>query len=518
MAYLFEKLLNRSVLTIFWLAILFCSTFADAQNTSENIPDPITAALIHAKLPEESISFSVIRINPKSKLNRSIAWQENQAMNPASTMKLVTTLGALDILGPQYRWHTNVYTNGVISQGVLQGNLYLQGSGDPKFIPEELLKITENLRQQGIHTIDGDLIFDKSAYSSDVKLSAPNDQESQRSYNVTPDPLLYAFQTLSFNVEVKNGVAKISYTPHLANLNIVNKLKPVNGPCKDWWQTTKKSMTNKNGQWYAQFSGFVSKKCEEMHWNVVSIGPEEFLSQGIIASWEEAGGHWKKLPITELGKVPASAKILVSHQGITLGEAVIDVNKFSNNVMARQIFLSLSLEKNGKPANTNDSEKIIKEWLKKNRLNMPNLVLQNGSGLSDIERISSKEMSSLLEYSLRSKNTDIFLNSLPVAGVDGTMKHRLIESLKQIFVTNANASSSTFTPDNSLPLTLQKTGAYIKTGTLSNVRAISGFVVSRTGQVYAVSSFINHINAAKGGLAVQDALLNWLLEDGPDKS
>ena len=139
MAYLFEKLLNRSVLTIFWLAILFCSTFADAQNTSENIPDPIKAALIHAKLPEESISFSVIRINPKSKLNRSIAWQENQAMNPASTMKLVTTLGALDILGPQYRWHTNVYTNGVISQGVVQGNLYLQGSGDPKFIPEELL-------------------------------------------------------------------------------------------------------------------------------------------------------------------------------------------------------------------------------------------------------------------------------------------------------------------------------------------------------------------------------------------
>ena len=518
MAYFLKKLLNQSLLLALSCQVLAYSLNSHAQNLSESIPEPVKSSLIHAKLPPEAISFSVTRINSKNKSNRNTAWQENIPMNPASTMKLVTTLGALDILGSQYRWNTNVYTNGSVNQGVLQGNLYWQGSGDPKLIPEELSQMMDTLRQQGIHTIDGDLFFDKSAYSTDVKLSAPNDQEFQRSYNVSPDPLLYAFQTLSFNIEAKNGAASITYTPHLANLKVLNKLKIVNGACKDWSQTVKKSIVKKDGQWLANFSGFISKNCDEIHWNVVPIGADEFLSQGIIAAWEDAGGRWKKIPNTHLEKLPLSAKVLISHQGITLGEAVVDVNKFSNNVMARQIFLTLSLEKNGKPASTNESEKIIKEWLKRNRLNMPNLVLQNGSGLSDIERISSKEMSSLLEYSLKSKHIETFLNSLPIAGVDGTMKHRLIERLKQIFMNNAQASGSAFTPDTSLPLPLQKTGAYIKTGTLSNVRAISGFVVSRSGQVYAVSSFINHLNAAKGGVAVHDALLNWLLEDGPDKS
>lgn len=492
------------------------ATQATAQSTTDSIPSSVKKALANAKLPESAFSYSVVRISNKNN-GITAAWQPNAGMNPASTMKLVSTLAALDLLGPQYRWHTNIYTNGVVHQGVLHGNLYWQGTGDPKLIPEELSKIMAELRGQGINTINGNLIFDRSAYATDVKTTAPEDGESQRAYNVIPDPLLYAFQTLSFSIQNGNGDPEVTYSPHLANLTIDNKLKSSPGSCNDWRKLAKTSIQKiGSNSWTAFFSGKIPKSCGDIIWNVVALNPDDFLSQGILAAWEESGGNWRQTPEVQLGKVPSSAKLLLSHQGITLGDAVKDINKLSNNVMARQLFLTIPLEKLGKPANTRDGERLVKEWLKKNQLHMPELVIENGSGLSNIERISTRSMTQLLEYSVKSKNHELFINSLPVAGTDGTMKNRLIDRLKKVFISQANAVNL-FNPDSSMPATLQKTGALIKTGSLAQVRAISGFVVSQSGQVYAVASFINHPNAPGGGVSVQDALLAWLLEDGPEK-
>lgn len=514
------KILRNYFLKI--LTFIYClgvsSAPVFAQNKPlENIPGSVKKALANAKLPESALSFSVLRISNKN-AEPVAAWQPTSSMNPASTMKLVTTLAALDILGPQYRWRTNIYTNGVIHQGVLHGNLYWQGTGDPKLVPEELSKIMADLRAQGINTINGNLIFDRSAYSADLKNTAPEDGESHRPYNVSPDALLYAFQTLSFNIQSSSGDPLITYSPHLANLNVDNKLKSTTGSCGDWTKFAKTGISKTSpNNWTASFSGKLSKSCGDIIWNVVALNPDDFLSQGIMAAWEEAGGEWRQAPEVQQGKVPSSAKLLLSHQGITLGDAVKDINKFSNNVMARQVFLTIPLEKNGSPANTKDGEKLVKEWLKKNKINMPELVIENGSGLSNIERISTKSMTQLLDFSVRSRNHELFINSLPVAGTDGTMRNRLIDRLKKIFMSHANANVS-FNPDQTLPQALQKTGAFIKTGSLAQVRSIAGFVVSQSGNVYAVASFINNPNAPGGGVGVQDALLSWLLEDGPEKT
>jgi D-alanyl-D-alanine carboxypeptidase/D-alanyl-D-alanine-endopeptidase (penicillin-binding protein 4) len=176
---------------------------------------------------------------------------------------------------------------------------------------------------------------------------------------------------------------------------------------------------------------------------------------------------------------------------------VYDINKFSNNVMARQLMLTLALEKMGKPASTKNGELVIQSWLKGLELQFPELVIENGSGLSRNEAISAEHMTQLLVAARNLSIADTFYNSLPIAGTDGTMKNRLMEHLRKFLHLK------------------KKPEARIKTGALVDVRAISGYVMSKSGRMYAVTSFINHPNALRG-LEAHDQLLAWLLNDGPD--
>jgi len=187
----------------------------------------------------------------------------------------------------------------------------------------------------------------------------------------------------------------------------------------------------------------------------------------------------------------------LQYEGISLGDDVQDINKYSNNVMARQLLLTLALEKMGKPATTANGDLVIKDWLSKNGLIFSGLVIENGSGLSRNEAISAGQMNQLLLTARNLPVAEVLYNSLPIAGVDGTMRNRLMTQLRKF-------------------LHLQKKPeARIKTGSLSDVRAISGYVISKSGKMYAVTSFINHPNAWKG-LDAHDQLLSWLLEDGPE--
>ena len=186
----------------------FAANFAVAQTIADNkpsqvIPIPVLKSLEKNQIPLDKISISVIevsKVNTEVSSQELIDWRSNLGMNPASTIKLLTTLTALDILGPQYRWITKVFTDGILNQGTLKGNIYLQGTGDPKLVPEELARMMKSLRDLGIQRIDGDLIFDRSAYSPSVMEHDTIDGESLRAYNVPPDPLLYAFRTLSFQL------------------------------------------------------------------------------------------------------------------------------------------------------------------------------------------------------------------------------------------------------------------------------------------------------------------------------
>lgn len=494
-------------------------------NKAQNLPEVVAKAIKKSGIPEQSVSISIDKISPskqEGKLFSPVAvvdWQENTSMNPASTMKLLTSLAAMEILGSQYRWKTDLLTNGKIQNGLLKGDLLVRGSGDPKLIPEEINKMLLNLKSMGIKRIDGQIILDRSAYESSVKQTSFSDNEPTRSYNVAPDALLFAFNSFSFLFypNVDSDLVVIKQTPRMSNFNIINNLKIHEGICADWKKDIAMSLTSsKNGSWTAVFDGAYPSGCQNATWNVVASDSDSFFIQSFIAAWEDIGGTWVKKPTLKNHDPKAVFKPIIAHLGIPLYESIKDINKLSNNVMARQVMLTMALEKTGKPSNTNKSINIIKDWLMSNQLNMPELVIENGSGLSRIERINSKHLNQVLLLGLNSTSKDYFLESLPIAGFDGTMRHRLLDKLRK-YVPNKKEITSLEKNTIEFPAGLRKYGAYIKTGSLVDVRSISGYVVSRSGNVYAVTSIINDPNA-RNGRAIHDTVLSWLLDDGPSSS
>ena len=495
-----------------WLLLhpqAYCADLTPQENAAQYIPKAVAVSLEKNQIPKEAISISVVEIEPgragKITAKTEVDWRSKQAMNPASTMKLITTLTGLDVLGPQYRWRTNVYTDGLISQGTLKGNLYLQGTGDPKLVPEELAKMMKAIQNLGIQKIDGNLFFDRSAYAPGVMEHNTIDGESLRAYNVPPDPLLYAFRTLSFQIG-KSRTADfidIGYTPALSQLKVINQMQLVDQSCDSWKSNLRFNLDPEgdgsatNQALTALFSGSFPKACKGVNYNVVALDANTFLTQGFAAAWELAGGTWAQAPIGKSGTIPLAARLLLQFEGIPLADDVQDINKYSNNVMARQLMLTLALEKIGKPASTENGERVIQSWLKGLGLQFPELVIENGSGLSRNEAISAEHMTQLLVAARNLSVADTFYNSLPIAGTDGTMRNRLMAHLRKFLHLK------------------KKPEARIKTGSLADVRAISGYVMSKSGKMYAVTSFINHPNAWRG-LEAHDQLLAWLLDDGPE--
>lgn len=503
-----SKYFNFTFQTILLIGLSLFPCFSSANEFRNAIPQIVATSLERNQIPKDSVSIAVIEIEP-SQTGKHIAknildWRASQSMNPASTMKLVTTLSGLDILGPKYRWNTNIYTDGLIRQGILKGNLYLQGTGDPKLVPEELAKLMKEIKNLGIQKIDGNLFFDRSAYSPSVMEHNTIDGESLRAYNVPPDPLLYAFRTLSFQLG-KSRTADfidISYTPTLSGLKVDNQMQLVDRSCDNWKAGIRFNLNldegaTTNQPLVAQFSGAFPNTCKGVNYNVVALDANTFLTQGFTAAWEQAGGVWAQPPTGKNGAVPLAARLLLQFEGITLGEDVQDINKYSNNVMARQLMLTLALEKMGKPATTANGDLVIQSWLKQNNLDFSSMVIENGSGLSRNEAISAANLNQLLLTARNLPVGDIFYNSLPIAGTDGTMRNRLMTQLRKFLHLK------------------KKPEARIKTGSLADVRAISGYVLSKSGKMYAVTSFINHPNAWRG-LEAHDQLLTWLLEDGPE--
>lgn len=455
------------------------------------LPAGVTAALRHAHIPLAATSFYVIKVGAPAP---RASWNAQAPMNPASTMKLVTTFAGLQLLGPAYRWQTSLYADGQPGpDGTINGNVYLRGQGDPKLVPEEMAKLVATARSAGAATINGDLVLDRSFFDTAIDNGSTIDGETQRAYNVSPDALLYAFKTLSFTLtpDPASETVAVSVTPALAQLKLDNRLALSRGKCGDWRARANPLITPQpDGTVLASFDGSYAADCGEHVVNIAALSHNEFAWGGFVAEWQAAGGHFTHLPALRMGRAPRGAFLLARHYGQPLSEIVRDINKYSNNVMARQLYLTIGAEVDrGGPASTARSAKVVQRWLSRQGLDMPDLVLDNGSGLSREERISAYDMSRLLQQALASDVGPVLIDSLPILGVDGTLRNRL---------TRAGAAGN----------------AYMKTGTLSDVRALAGYVDALNGERYVVVSYINHANASAGQQA-HDALLQWVYQGAP---
>lgn len=443
---------------------------------SAELPPSITRALQEAGIPLRSVAVVVQGVDADHAL---ISHNAMQAMNPASAMKLVTTYAALELLGPAYTWKTEALADTPAIKGNLSGDLYLRGSGDPRLALEQFWLLLRQLRARGIAHIGGDLVLDRSAFAVPVHNPAEFDNEPLRPYNAGPDALLVNLKSLRLMLipdTVQNAVGVIAETPS-DDLRIDNRLVLTRDACGDWRERIKVKADNEG----IELAGSLSANCGDKALNLSPWSADVQVERLFRALWRELGGslHGKARD----GLAPASARILAVQESPPLSEVVREINKYSNNVMARQLFLTLAAER---PATTEGARRRLGEWLDDKKLKLPALVIDNGSGLSRSERISAEGLSQLLLAAWKSPVMPELMSSLPLAGIDGTLKKRL---------GNSAATGR----------------AHLKTGYLDGVRAIAGYVLDSNDQRWVVVFLINDPKSRLGKPAM-DALLRWVAE------
>ena len=444
---------------------------------AQPLPASVDAELRRAAIPLAAAGVLVQEVGAAQPL---LSVNARQALNPGSLMKLVTTLAALDLLGPAYTWKTLAASTVPVGE-VLQGDLYLKGSGDPKLVLESFWLLLRQLRQRGVREIRGDLVIDRSAFTVAPHDPGRFDADPLRPYNVGPDALLVNFKTimLRFVPDARGRSVRVLAEPLLGATLVPPRLDE--SACGDWRAALKADFSN---PLRPVFAGSYARSCGERTWPVALFNPNDYLERLFRQLWAEAGGSFTG-QLRE-GVMPAEATVLAERESPALAEVVRDINKFSNNVMARQLYLTLPIELERQPGSTERAERILRNWLEQRNLGMPELVIENGSGLSRLERISAASLGRLLLAAFAAPVMPEFVASLPLVGIDGTMRRRLI--------TRGAAGR-----------------AHIKTGSLNDVRAIAGYVLGLSGKRYVVVAMVNHANAGAAQVAF-DALLNWVAE------
>jgi D-alanyl-D-alanine carboxypeptidase/D-alanyl-D-alanine-endopeptidase (penicillin-binding protein 4) len=453
---------------------------------ASDLPAPVAQALKHAGIPQAATALWIGEVDAAKP---RLAVNARTALNPASTMKLVTTYAALDLLGPAYAWKTEAFASGALNDGVLTGDLHLRGGGDPKLTYDQFGRLLRQIRNRGVREIRGDLVLDRSAFAISAVDPARFDSQPMRPYNVAPDALLVNFKavTLQLIPDPANKTLTVALEPAPTNLDLVNQVRLGNGNgCGDWKERLRADTFSHGTTTRLVLTGVFPQSCGEQRWNIAVMEHPQFVLGVFLQLWAELGGSLTG-GVRE-GAVPADARALAVLPSPTLAEVVRDINKFSNNVMARQLFLTLGMEAGRRPASAEDADAAIRSWLDARGLGIPELVLENGSGLSRRERISAEGLGRVLQAAWKSSVMPELIASLPVTATDGTMKKRL----KQ----NGVAGQ-----------------AHIKTGSLEGVRSIAGYVLDKTGRRWIVVFFVNHANAAAAQPA-QDALLQWVYERG----
>ncbi|MES3013599.1 MAG: D-alanyl-D-alanine carboxypeptidase/D-alanyl-D-alanine-endopeptidase [Pseudomonadota bacterium] len=466
-------MLLRSVLCAALALLIPVPSFA----TSDALPAPVSAALERAKVPRESV---VAMVQDVGSAHPRLVWQADQPVNPASLMKLLTTYAALELLGPAWTWATPVWLQGTLRDGVLDGNLVIKGTGDPKLVLERMWLLLRRVQQLGVREIRGDIVLDRSAFIVPEQNPADFDGEALRPYNVRADALMLNYKAIvfTFTPDAARGIATISTDPPLAGVRVDTSVPLTASACDDWRSPLRADFSD---PLRLRFAGSYAASCAEKTWAIAWADPERYNARALLGMWKEIGG---RIGGTVRDGVAPGTPPTFESVSPALAEVIRDINKYSNNVMAQQLFLTLGLTQRN--AGTPEAAReVIRQWSKE-RLGSASaaLVIDNGSGLSRESRISAQLLARLLLTAWASPVMPELIASLPVAGIDGTLKRSRA--------------------------TLGR--AHLKTGSLRDVAGIAGYVLANSGRRYVVVAIANHANANAARPAF-DALVQWVAND-----
>ncbi|WP_459205155.1 D-alanyl-D-alanine carboxypeptidase/D-alanyl-D-alanine endopeptidase [Pseudomonas sp. MLB6B] len=432
-----------------------------AAPVNTTLSPKVQKALATNKLQDSALSLVLLPLDGQG---TPTVFNADVSVNPASTMKLVTTYAALELLGPTYQWKTEFYTDGTLSNGVLNGNLYLKGGGDPKLNMEKLWLLMRDLRANGVRTITGDLVLDRSHFVQ-PNLPAFDDDggDVNKPFLVKPDSLLVNLKALRFVARNDGGKVTVAVEPPIASIRIDNQVKAV--ASKQCSGDVRYNPVSGPDGMSVVVSGQLGDGCNSQTYLSLLDHPT-YAAGAVRAIWNELGGSIQGRDRVET--VPKNARLLARAFSPDLAEVIRDINKYSNNTMAQQLFLSIGArfrtDADGDDARA--AQRVIRQWMAKKGITSPHLVMENGSGLSRAERVSTREMAMLLQAAWKSPYAAEFMSSMPLVGMDGTMRKRL-------------------------KTTALRGEGHIKTGTLNTVRAIAGFTRDSNGKTWAVSAILN---------------------------
>jgi len=520
---------------------LFLLCLITTRAVASTLPESVSAALKRAHIPLSSVSIVVQETGAPKPL---VSLNADRAINPASTMKLLTTIAALETLGPAYRWKTEAYLDGKLENGVLRGDLVFKGYGDPKLTVEQFWMWLHELRQRGLREIRGDIVLDHSFFEAVKQDPAKFDHDPTRAYNVGTNALLLNFNAIHLHL-VPNGHATTALLePDLDGYTVVNRITTSTKLHCGGEDAYKAHLDGHN----IVLEGSIPAGCGEADDYFSLLPQNEYFFAVFSALWKQLGGTVQG-QLRE-GIAPADQVPFARYVSPPLAEVIRDINKFSNNTMARQLFLTLgaaeqenanqssgglltadskdrrdefsspqafnedSLHARQEGGDTADSElaiasppdtrplsglgagidtpaaniarsiAAIQQWLNTQHLQFPELVLENGAGLSRRERISARHIAELLQRAMSSPFQAELEASLPILGMDGTVKKRFRDSDIAGY-------------------------AHLKTGTLDGVKSIAGYVKAHNGKQWIVVFIVNNRNAALAEPA-QNALIEWL--------
>ncbi len=577
---------------LFMLSLLCLVTTLAVAST---LPESVSAALKHAHIPLSSVSVVVQQTGAPEPL---VSLNADRAINPASTMKLLTTIASLETLGPAYRWKTEAYLDGKLENGVLQGDLVFKGYGDPKLTVEQFWMWLHELRQRGLREIRGDIVLDHSFFSVIKQDPAQFDHDPTRAYNVGPDALLLNFNALHLQLIPDGHATTALLEPDLAGYTVVNRVTTSSRLHCGGRDDYKAHLDGHN----IVLEGKIPAGCGETNDYFSLLPQNEYFFAVFGALWKELGGTVQGR--LREGIAPAGQAPFARYVSPPLAEVIRDINKFSNNTMARQLFLTLGMvgqekgnvggaltadSKNsrdkfsvpqafseeslqarqeggdavgselaiaspsasppdglgagvdppaapargtpkagnllsskldteltppvgtppltpvkGTPPDTRPADglgagvdppaasiarsiAVTQQWLATQHLSFPELIVENGAGLSRKARISALHIAELLQRVMNSPFHAELEASLPILGMDGTVKKRFRDSDMAGY-------------------------AHLKTGTLDGVKSIAGYVKARNGKQWVVVFIVNNRNAALAE-AAQNALIEWLQKD-----
>ncbi len=457
-------------------ALLLASGLAAARTTGA-LPPTVVAALARAKLPPDALS--VIATGVDAREPPRLFHRADIAVNPASVMKLVTTYAGLELLGPAHVWNTSVYFGGPVRDGTLSGDLHIQGGGDPKLVVERLWLLLRRVQGLGVRRIAGDIVLDRSAFAPEPVDVAAFDNEPLRPYNAAPDALLVNFKALQldFVPDAGAGVARIQHEPPLEGVDIPATVPLSAGNCGDWRTGLQLDFQRPT---QLRLRGRFPADCGNKRWSIAPPDAERFGAQAIAGLWRAIGGTLAGT--VRDGHVPPALTPAVVFESPPLADVIRDINKFSNNLMAQQLYLTLSMQP-GTAATASASRDVVEAWWRARLPGAAVPLLDNGSGLSREARIRPDTLARMLQAAFAGPLMPEFVGSLPIPGVDGTLRRSKVDA-----------------------------AAHLKSGSLRDVQAIAGYVEGLSGRRHVLVAVLNDPNA-NAGRAVLEALVEWTRND-----